>query len=380
MRSTVNVAAGCVLAAPPLDPQFAIPPTGGFRLWAVACEVLVSPIVPNEHESLTPRLKERERIATNAPLCMAVGALHAPDELAGMRGASRNARRNLPLLTDNRRMAEAPAHRCRVYGAPLAGVHTTEIDSSYHFGKHWHATYGLGLLEAGAQHSASGRGPVDAYAGDLITTNPGEVHDGRPLGVPSRRWRIVYLESRAMRSLMDLQSTDPDPRITQPVIRDAALRSALRRVLGHLSAGKPDVAASLACEESLVQALALLHRHTTAPLASAATPSNFSRLRDRLADAPLDAPSLDELAQLAQLSKFQVLRGFRKTYGVTPHAWLLQHRAERARGLIRSGLDLAAAAAASGFADQSHMTRVFVRQFGFTPGAWRQAVLPSRVQ
>lgn len=203
---------------------------------------------------------------------------------------------------------------------------------------------------------------------------------GRPLGGPSRRWRIVYLEREALRSLMDLQSSDPDPRITQPVIRDAALRLVLRRVLDQMRTKKHDDAAPLASGEAFVQALALLQRHTTAPVAADAEAGNLSRVRDRLADAPLDAPSLDELAQLAQLSKFQVLRGFRKAYGVTPHAWLLQQRAERARKLIRNGLELAAAAAASGFADQSHVTRVFVRQFGFTPGAWRQAVLPTRVQ
>jgi AraC-like DNA-binding protein len=67
------------------------------------------------------------------------------------------------------------------------------------------------------------------------------------------------------------------------------------------------------------------------------------------------------------------LRRFSQAYGVTPYAWLLQHRAERARGLVERGVPLSAAAAAAGFADQSHMTRVFVRQFGFTPGALRRA-------
>ena len=68
-----------------------------------------------------------------------------------------------------------------------------------------------------------------------------------------------------------------------------------------------------------------------------------------------------------------MLRRFKKAYGTTPHDWLLQRRADRARGLIRQGLGLAEAASATGFADQSHMTRVFVRRFGFTPGAWRDA-------
>jgi hypothetical protein len=89
-------------------------------------------------------------------------------------------------------MAKPPMQRSRVFGTPWAGVYATHIDSAHHYGKHWHTTYGLGVLEHGAQHSNSGRGEYDAYAGDMITTNPGEVHDGKPLGGLSRRWRMVY--------------------------------------------------------------------------------------------------------------------------------------------------------------------------------------------
>src|SRR5438034_1256745 len=101
------------------------------------------------------------------------------------------------------------------------------------------------------------------------------------------------------------------------------------------------------------------------------------QVRERLADDAGRVPSLADLARLTGLSRYQVLRRFERAYGLPPHAWLLRRRAERARVLIRDGCTLAAAAAATGFADQSHMTRVFARQFGFTPGAWRRA---ARVQ
>lgn len=110
-------------------------------------------------------------------------------------------------------------------------MHCTCIDSARHYGKHWHTTYGLGLLEHGAQSSASGRGMVDAYAGDLITSNPGEVHDGRPLGSASRRWRMVYLEPDVIASM----NSPPDSRagaeveLTRPVIQDSRLSAALRQ-------------------------------------------------------------------------------------------------------------------------------------------------------
>jgi AraC-like DNA-binding protein len=51
--------------------------------------------------------------------------------------------------------------------------------------------------------------------------------------------------------------------------------------------------------------------------------------------------------------------------------------AARARGLIASGMPLAEAAAHSGFADQSHMTRLFVRSFGMAPGFYARAARPA---
>lgn len=142
-----------------------------------------------------------------------------------------------------------------------------------------------------------------------------------------------------------------------------------------------DAAQALACEEALVQACGLMLRdHSTAqpPASQALAAGGLAAVLERLADAPLQAPALAELAALAGLGRFQLLRRFKQAYGTTPHAWLLQQRAERARGLIAQGLPLAEAAAASGFADQSHLTRVFTGRFGFTPGAWQRAVAPAR--
>src|SRR2546428_5471334 len=92
-------------------------------------------------------------------------------------------------------------HVARVLASPLTGVYSTHIDSAQQFDRHWHDTYGFGFLEHGAQEWFSGRGIVRGYPGDVISTNPGEVHDGRPLGSPTRRWRIVYVDVDVMTTL-----------------------------------------------------------------------------------------------------------------------------------------------------------------------------------
>lgn len=276
-------------------------------------------------------------------------------------------------------MACAPIHRARVLPTPWDGIHACELDSARHFPRHWHATHGFGVLDDGAQQSASGRGAVEAFAGDVISSHPGEVHDGRPLGSPSRRWRMIYVEPDCMRALLRSPDADPagDLAIVRPVIQDPRLATALRQLFSRLDHARPgDGVDRMACDEALASATHCLSAHIDHAPPLRETDVGLARVRDRLAADLLAPASLAELAELAGLSRYQLLRRFERVHGVPPHAWLLMQRAEEARRLIRRGLALADAAAATGFADQSHLGRVFLRQFGFTPGAWRAATTP----
>lgn len=272
--------------------------------------------------------------------------------------------------------SRAPSHVARVLAGPLRGIHSTHTLSGQHFGRHWHEAYGFGILEEGAQRSASGRGRVDAFAGQVITANPGEVHDGAPLGGLTRQWRILSIDTDVFSSI--IERCDAPAEIVRPVIDDPNLFKLLRRLFQRIESwsarGGNRSAEALACEESLAAATVLLMaRHGTARVRTAVPDRDLRRIRDRLADIPVDPPSLAEMAAMTGLSRYQVLRRFEKSYGLPPHAWVLSRRAEYALRLIRDGEPLAGAAMASGFADQSHMTRAFVRHHGFPPGVWRRA-------
>ena len=177
----------------------------------------------------------------------------------------------------------APCHQCRVARAPWAGVHSVRTESERHFGRHWHDTYGIGVLEQGAQRSASGRGEVDAQAGDLLACNPGEVHDGRPLGGGARRWRMVHFD----RAVLAAAAGREDIELTRPVICDPQLQAALRHLLGQLEAWQAGRAGTdldlLACEESLAVVLGrLLAAHASAAPLSLDAGDHVARLRERL--------------------------------------------------------------------------------------------------
>jgi AraC-like DNA-binding protein len=254
----------------------------------------------------------------------------------------------------------------------MRGVEAVEASTRHAFPRHTHQQFGIGVIHQGAQKSASGRGPVEAGPGDIITVNPNEVHDGLPLGDAGRSWRILYFEPDVIaRTISDVsQGRMVECELAHPVMTDAGTAELFGQLFAAMTAAT-NGAEAMRCEELLLSLIAgvVEERIEREPI-----PAAIGRAIELIDDQPAEAMTLDELAAEAGLSRFQVLRGMARATGLTPHAYLMQRRIDLARRLIASGTPLAVAAATSGFADQSHMTRLFMRKYGVSPGAYAAAV------
>jgi len=266
--------------------------------------------------------------------------------------------------------------------SPLHGVQAVRISSKRPFSKHWHSTFGFGVMEQGGHRSASGRGQVEVLAGSVLTHNPGEVHDGVPLQGEVRSWVMLHIDSDLMRSLGGRtdESSATDVEFTHPVLQDPQLAGHLQRlfnVWAQRGARELDDGLTRLADESALCSLCtrMLMQHSTARLLLDA-PASMVHVRDMLAAEALNPPSLQALAAPLGLSRFQVLRRFTEVYGLPPHAWLRSYRLEQARTLMARGTSLAAIAAECGFADQSHMTRAFRDLLGYSPGASQRMLQP----
>jgi AraC family transcriptional regulator len=85
--------------------------------------------------------------------------------------------------------------------------------------------------------------------------------------------------------------------------------------------------------------------------------------------------SVEQMADLAGMSSDRFARAFKTTYGVSPHAFVLERRLEVARHMLRERKDLSIAqvTALTGFSSQAHFTEMFRRKVGNTPARWRKA-------
>ncbi|MCE2900353.1 MAG: helix-turn-helix transcriptional regulator [Gemmatimonas sp.] len=82
-----------------------------------------------------------------------------------------------------------------------------------------------------------------------------------------------------------------------------------------------------------------------------------------------DPPSVPALAHAVGLSVGHFQRAFRASFGRSPVQQMLAWRLEAARRALLDAPSVSTVAATFGFADHSHFTRLFRRQFGVTPGA-----------
>lgn len=272
-------------------------------------------------------------------------------------------------------MARGRVHMPR---CAIAGVEATVADTAHSFPRHSHDRFGVGVIVSGGHRSASGRGLVEARANDAIMVNPGEVHDGSPLDERGRAWRMLYFEpSMLLAATNELAGTaSREVELTLPVVHDPLLTRLFERLFA-VSVQAPGVPDDLVREEALLDLFAhLVRTHATLPARPWTTHAMgpIARAKARIDDDPASPLTLAELAADAGMSRFQLLRGFAHEMGLPPHAYRMQRRVGLARQLIARGATLADAAAAAGFADQSHMTRAFVRLLGVTPASYAAAM------
>lgn len=108
---------------------------------------------------------------------------------------------------------------------------------------------------------------------------------------------------------------------------------------------------------------------------------HLQRARD-LADARYVEPlTVADMADAAGLSRAHFSREFRRAFGVSPHAYLLTRRLERAAALLRNtDNSVAEICLAVGLTSVGSFTTSFKRAFGATPTAYRASHPPAAAQ
>lgn len=245
---------------------------------------------------------------------------------------------------------------------------------------HFHSGFQIGLIQSGTLVLTLEAAPSTeerAEVGSLVLLNPGQAHAMRsPGGVPVSAL-VLELEPECVEDALDgagVQGAADTPRFTRSVVRD--VHSAQLILDLHAALGKPSRQLAVHLLAELVQQLFALHGELEAP-GSPGEHVCVEEVRRRLEAEPQRAVSLTELAEDSGVSRFQLVRAFRRELGVPPHEYQTQLRVNRAKELLDAGRTAAEVAIEVGFTDQSHLTRHFKRLTLMTPGDFARGLRRS---
>ena len=220
---------------------------------------------------------------------------------------------------------------------------------------HGHASVVLGRVDRGTRILLLPHDRLELKAGDGFVIPPDVAHAWSGGDVA---YRVLTIDP----------TLRPLPPWAAAAITDPEWKAAFDAAHAAVEAAEPEAA----------DTVAVLIARTAAMVPNRPPPGVLSgavlRAR-RFAAAHLDeALPLAELGAKVGMSPWHLHRLYRRSWGLTPAQHRLEARLRAARALLLSGHPVAEAAAATGFADQSHFCRAFRRLMGVPPAAWLRQI------
>lgn len=262
-------------------------------------------------------------------------------------------------------------HVSEVPGLVLGSARFADVG----FDRHYHLDFHIGFVTEGIQRHRSKGESFLLGPGRIALMPPGEIHDGASEGGGAYTLKTFRLSQALIAGMTEEISGQPrELELTSVLLEDPRLVGHLRGL--HEAMQQAVGPGSLALQTRWITLLERLLRQSRAitpeSIPGSLSALQWSRVRDYCFSHIDQRISLDDLAGLCGLGRFPFLKQFKRTIGMTPHAWLLRLRLERACGLLsRSGQPIIDVAHAVGFYDQSHFNRAFRQAFGVAPSRYR---------
>ncbi len=211
----------------------------------------------------------------------------------------------------------------------------------------------LSIIAPGEAHAPSQQTSVDApasfmmgYLTDSVVSDVASELFGRPRGTPSFGVTAIADDPALSRLFAGAHRASFG---AEPLARDSAWLGFLTRLLARHSNFPSRAVRGRREPRAVSAALAFLHTHA----------------HDRV--------TLAQLAGVANITPARLCRAFARHLGLPPYAYQLRLRIDHAKRLLLKGHPVADVAAATGFADQSHLGRHFKRVVGAPPYAYQSA-------
>jgi len=238
------------------------------------------------------------------------------------------------------------------------------------FKPHMHAAVSIGAVEEGEVRYTVGDSSSVLKPGSLALIDAEELHSCNARQSARRSYSMLYLDAgwclTVQQSLWKVAELVPFATIR---LDDERLYDLYCSTMRRLPAPDNHLQEKEQLLVELVGAVFESGCNPQAPLEHCS--GDIEQLR-RILRKDLERDlTLEALAKTLGGNPYSLLRKFKAETGITPHAYRMNCRIERARQLLREGRDIAETALECGFFDQSHLHRHFKAMTTVTPRQYR---------
>ena len=243
--------------------------------------------------------------------------------------------------------------------------------SSACYESHSHDEFSFGIIDHGVADYRNRKQTHRIIKGDIVTINPADVHSCNPdLGSDDTNawsYRMLFVDTIKMgqiqKTILAKQNCDYVPFLAD-FDRSQAMRQKFNTLFHALQMGESTLENEVSFYDFVESSFAKTPSKSGDRIDQ--TPNLF-RVRERLLDDVDSQHQLEELAQEAGISRYQLIRSFKSQFGLPPHAYLMDEKIKRSKHMLKRGQKIAEVALLLGFSDQAHFQRQFKRKLAVTP-------------
>lgn len=240
------------------------------------------------------------------------------------------------------------------------------------FPNHFHEYYVIGFIEKGQRLLTCKNQEYIITTGDLLLLNPLENHACEQIDGKTLDYRCINIQPAIMKKIVaDITGMEALPHFKENVVFHSEVVTSLKKLHQMIMEDEKDFKK----EELLYFLIQQLIEDHSAPI----TYERKIELKDEIQAVCLYLEknyskniTLEELSQIAGLSKYYLLRSFTKQRGISPYSYLETIRINQAKRLLRERLPIIDVAMQTGFTDQSHFSNFFKKFIGLTPKQYMQ--------
>lgn len=247
--------------------------------------------------------------------------------------------------------------------------------SDFSYATHAHEEFSFGVTLSGRQDFFARGEHFKCPPNSVIVFNPDDAHDGHAGGEGPLHYKMLYVHPKQLRPMLTCAGVNQAEHfrvqecaqynltIRQHILWLAHLVESNNTEPLHYDSALFEFAQSLAAQQGVGVEQEKCKKDPV-----------FERIRDYLHSEAGNEITLNDLSEVAHISKYHLLRRFKAYFGMTPYKYWQNQRLNKAKRALDLGMAPSDVAFNLGFNDLSHFNRSFKPVFGMTPYQYSQLI------